>query len=248
MEWYYAENNERRGPVSDAEFNELIRSGRINAGTQVWRNGWAEWAPLGDRATLATATAETNGTAACIECRQVFPTSEMVQYEGSYICPACKPVFFQKLKEGIEPAREMDYAGFWIRFVAKFVDGILIGIPGWVIQFGLMAFVDTTDPNNGGIVMALMLGGWLASFALQFAYSTWMHGKFGATVGKMACGLRVVTATGGTISYGIAAARFFAEIVSAIILYIGYIMVGFDEEKRALHDRLCNTRVIRSRA
>lgn len=246
MEWYYAENNERRGPVSDAEFNELIRSGRISATTQVWRNGWADWAPLGDRAP--TATGETNGTAACVECRQTYPTTEMVQYEGSYVCPNCKPVFFQKVKEGIEPTPDMDYAGFWIRFVAKLVDGILIGIPGWIIQFGSMALVDTSNPDNGGVVAVLMIVGWLVSFALQFVYFTWMHGKFGATVGKMACGLRVVTASGAKITYGMAAARFFAELVSAIILYIGYIMAGFDEEKRALHDRLCNTRVIRSRA
>ena len=48
-------------------------------------------------------------------------------------------------------------AGFWIRFVAKFVDGILIGIPGRVLQFGSMALVDTANPDNSGIVMALML-------------------------------------------------------------------------------------------
>jgi uncharacterized RDD family membrane protein YckC len=58
----------------------------------------------------------------------------------------------------------------------------------------------------------------------------------------------VVTPSGGKINYGLACGRFFAEIASAMILYIGYIMVGFDEEKRALHDRICNTRVIRSRA
>jgi uncharacterized RDD family membrane protein YckC len=37
-------------------------------------------------------------------------------------------------------------------------------------------------------------------------------------------------------------------IVSGIILLIGYIMAGFDEEKRALHDRVCDTRVIYKRS
>ena len=247
MEWYYAENNERRGPVSDAELDGLIRAGRVTASTQVWRNGWENWAPLGERAML-TVSADANGTAACVECRQTFPTTEMVQYQGSYVCPNCKPVFFQKVKEGVEPRAEMDFGGFGIRFVAKLLDGIIVGIPGWVLQFGAMAFVDPNDPANQTLTMVLTCGGLLASFALQAAYSIWMHGKWGATVGKMACGLRVVTATGGTLTYGIATARFFSELVSGLIIYIGYIMAAFDDEKRTLHDRICNTRVIRSRA
>jgi uncharacterized RDD family membrane protein YckC len=89
--------------------------------------------------------------------------------------------------------------------------------------------------------------GWLISFALQIAYSVWMHGKFGATVGKMACGLRLVRANGTPVSYGLATGRFFAEFLSALLIYIGYIMAGFDEEKRTLHDRICNTRVIKTR-
>lgn len=246
MEWYYAENNERRGPVSDAEFNELIRTGRISASTHVWRSGWADWAPLGERPLVTTEPAD--GNAPCVECRQTYPTTEMVQYAGAFVCPNCKPLFFQKVKEGIEPARDMIYAGFWIRFLAKFVDGIIVGIPGWVLQFGAMAFVNPDDPDSANMGIVMMLVGWVISFALQIAYSTWMHGRFGATVGKMACGLRVVTASGGKIGYALACGRFFAEMVSGIILYVGYIMAGFDDEKRALHDRICNTRVIRSRA
>jgi uncharacterized RDD family membrane protein YckC len=247
MEWYYAENNERRGPVSDAELDSLIRAGRVTPSTQVWRNGWENWAPLGERAMLVAAS-DGNGAAACVECRQTFPTSEMVQYQGSYVCPNCKPVFFQKVKEGVAAAPGMDYAGFWIRFVAKLLDGIIVGVPGWILQFGAMALIDPNDPANQNLALVLTCGGVLASFGLQAVYSIWMHGKWGATVGKMACGLRVVTATGGQLTYGTATARFFAELVSGLILYIGYIMAGFDEEKRTLHDRICNTRVIRSRA
>lgn len=249
MEWYYAENNERQGPVTEAEFNELIRTGRITPATQVWRSGWESWMPLGESAAqpLAAGAAE----AACAECRQIFPTSEMVHYEGAWVCPTCKPVFFQKVKEGIEPGRQMRYAGFWLRFLAKFLDGVIVGIPGYILQFGAMAIVGATtgtEPGSDSIAIIAMLIGWFVSFALQIAYNTWMLGKWGATVGKMACGLRVVTASGGKISYGLACGRFFAEMVSGLILYIGYIMAAFDDEKRTLHDRICNTRVIITRA
>ena len=70
-------------------------------------------------------------------------------------------------------------------------------------------------------------------------------GRFGATPGKMACGLKVVMADGGKVTYLRALGRAFSEILSGIILYIGYIMAGFDDEKRALHDRICDTRVIK---
>ena len=60
----------------------------------------------------------------------------------------------------------------------------------------------------------------------------------------MACGLRVLTAEGGKLTYGRATGRAFAEILSGMICYIGYIIVGFDDQKRALHDHICSTRVI----
>lgn len=240
MQWYYAENNERRGPFSEGEFNELIRVGRIGPATQVWRDGWENWRPLGEAGMQA---GDSPGAARCVECGQTFPTSEMLAYQGVWVCPNCKPVFFQKVKEGIEPRGEMEYAGFWIRFVAKFVDGVIVGIPGYALQFGASAFLQ--DPN---MAMIALFVGWLISFALQLGYSVWLTGKYGATIGKMACGLRVVTPNGGKISYGVACGRFFAEILSGLILYIGYLMAAFDEEKRTLHDRICNTRVIRRRA
>jgi uncharacterized RDD family membrane protein YckC len=74
-----------------------------------------------------------------------------------------------------------------------------------------------------------------------------MLGRFGATLGKMACGLQVVTPYIDKITYMRALGRFFAEMVSYIILGIGYIMAAFDDEKRALHDRICSTRVVKKR-
>ena len=61
----------------------------------------------------------------------------------------------------------------------------------------------------------------------------------------MACGLRVIVSDGSKVSYWRAFGRYWAKILSGLILAIGYIMAGFDSEKRALHDHICNTRVIR---
>src|SRR5207237_3864453 len=109
-----------------------------------------------------------------------------------------------------------------------------------------LPFVSLTQ--NRSTALLGLAGSWGMGFLLRLAYSTFLVGKYGATLGKMACGLRVVTPTGGKVSYGVACGRFFAEILSGLLLCIGYIMVAFDEEKRGLHDRICNTRVIRANA
>jgi uncharacterized RDD family membrane protein YckC len=79
---------------------------------------------------------------------------------------------------------------------------------------------------------------------IAFAYETIFIWKYGATLGKMAVKIQVVTSEGGTLSYGRSVGRYFAKWVSNLTCLIGYIMAAFDEEKRALHDRICNTRVV----
>jgi uncharacterized RDD family membrane protein YckC len=84
----------------------------------------------------------------------------------------------------------------------------------------------------------------LISFALTIAYEVYFISTRGATLGKMALGLKVIRPDNGPISVGLALGRYLSKILSALILYIGFIMAGFDDEKRALHDRICETRVI----
>ena len=91
-----------------------------------------------------------------------------------------------------------------------------------------------------GTVLMLVL----AMLVLQVIYTTFFVGKFGGTPGKLALGLRIIRADGSRVSYGRAFGRFFAEILSGLILDIGYIMAAFDDEKRSLHDRICDTRVV----
>ena len=237
MDWFYIDGGERRGPVSETGLSELIRSGKIGSATLVWREGWSDWRKLGD----ANAVAPAEGTAGCVECGKFFPTSEMIQYEGSWVCATCKPIFFQKVKEGVPISRELAYAGFWIRFVAKFVDGIILQMINFA-QGILIGLTLRPDPNDATTAVFLSMG---ISFVIGAAYSIFFVGKFGATPGKMAVRLRIVTPSGGPVSYARACGRYFAEILSSIILLIGYIMAAFDDEKRALHDRICDTRVIR---
>ena len=87
----------------------------------------------------------------------------------------------------------------------------------------------------------------LVNIALGLAYEGYFVSTKGGTIGKLALGLQIIHVDGSRLTFTQAIGRYFARILSGIILYIGYMMAGWDEEKRALHDRLAGTRVIHTR-
>ena len=258
MNWYYADAGQQVGPISEAELEALAQSGKIQPSTLVWRDGLADWIPYGqikpgaapEPTGLPPAAAPTDEIV-CAECNKIFSKNSAIQYGGVWVCATCKPIFVQKLREGATLPGQggaLNYAGFWIRFGAKFVDG-LIFLVVLAIPIGFFIFANIKSAAQGGQggfgQVALQLGIQVAAIAVAVGYNTFFIGKYAATPGKMACGLKVVTADGGPVSYARAFGRAWAEQLSGMICYIGYIIAGFDKEKRALHDHICNTRVIR---
>jgi uncharacterized RDD family membrane protein YckC len=190
-----------------------------------------------------------SSVAVCSQCGRSFPADQVVRFEGRTICAACKPLFVQKLKEGVDLPTNLRYAGFWIRAAAKIIDGIILMVAQWILLIPLnLVFFSSVDLASENPHM----GPYFAMMGLQMAvgilipagYGTFFLGRFAATPGKMVCRLKVATPDGGQISYLRAFGRFWAEAVSSIILGIGYLMAAFDSEKRCLHDRICATRVI----
>ena len=134
------------------------------------------------------------------------------------------------------------YGGFWIRVVAYIIDGILLTIVYGIVArlLGIDVFEsDWRHYDPLGNLISLVIG-WLYFALLESS-------ERGATVGKMAMGLRVVTSDGQRLSFMNATGRYFAKILSAIILFIGFIMVAFTDKKRGLHDILAGTLVIKTR-
>lgn len=80
---------------------------------------------------------------------------------------------------------------------------------------------------------------------IMAGYFIVLEGGSGQTVGKKALNIRVLTADGDSIGYLKAFARYIGRIISAVILGIGFIMIAFDGEKRALHDRMIDSRVMK---
>ena len=60
----------------------------------------------------------------------------------------------------------------------------------------------------------------------------------------MVCDLRVTSADGSRISYGQALRRYLCELLSSLFFCAGFILVALNRQKCALHDFLCDTRVI----
>jgi len=257
-EWYFLAAGTQAGPISQAKFEEMLQTGLVTRQTPVWTDGLSTWVPYG---AIPADLPESGlgGFKSCSCCGRLVSTDNLLDFQSHRVCADCKPVYLQRLKEGLPPrfgsggvlAHAGNRAGFWIRVGAKMIDSFILWTFNSVVSVVLMlAFfgragrvMDPKDPDFLPLFLAL----YGALFAIQLgsaaSYNTWMVGRFGATVGKMACGLRVETPWGRP-GYGRAFGRYAAELVSGMMLGIGYLMVAFDPERRALHDRICNTWVI----
>ena len=190
----------------------------------------------------------------CSECGQPYASEDLVHFGAAAVCANCKPNYVQRMREGVVSSDSTGpvYAGFWRRFVAVVVDIILIWIVTIPINWGIMMmgwrYVPTIRDSGPLTLIFYSFWQWatLITVALELAYYVYFISQKGATIGKMLMGVKVVTATGGPVSVARAFARFFARYLSGLILWIGYIMAAFDDQKRALHDYICNTRVIRT--
>jgi uncharacterized RDD family membrane protein YckC len=197
------------------------------------------------------AVANGPGSGYCAECGRVFPLSELVAIGAVSICATCKPIHLQRLREGGYALGMVRYGGFWVRFVARMIDSFATSIISWIFQIPILFLLPTMltpgqDPSALLVPRTLAIFGFstLASLAVVMTYEIYFLSTRGATPGKMAFGLKVVRVDGSPLSRGLATGRYFATWVSGLTLLIGYIMAGFDDEKRALHDRICDTRVV----
>lgn len=119
-------------------------------------------------------------------------------------------------------------AGFWRRFAASLIDGIVIGV----------ALVLLT--------LAFKQGGYLVGLLAGVGYFVYLEGgPGGQTAGKAAMGIRVIDIdSGGSIGYLRAFVRYLGRIVSAIPLYLGYLWMLWDGERQCWHDKFANDVVI----
>jgi uncharacterized RDD family membrane protein YckC len=204
-----------------------------------------------------------DGIAFCSACGQPMVGFSVGQAVGAP--PAAAPggtVYAQPAQPGWQaPAAgsAVAYAGFWLRFVAAFIDGIVLWIP--LLPIFLFVFLgsfrnlsNVRDP----VELRAILGPKIVFMLLVLAVGSWLYwglmesSAWQATLGKKALGLLVTDLDGNRISFGKASGRFCAgRLVGAfpylggLYFFIDCLCIAFTERKQAIHDMIAGTLVMR---
>jgi len=251
-EWYFADGQDRQGPLSADDMRQRFQRGDITLATLVWREGFAQWAPLSeavDELQLQNLAAAASDLGSGIYLRGDYTaidngTAPLPGTGGGTYSPYTAPAAATGYANAaVVNGQDVVYAGFWKRYAAYFIDYILLT----VVTLPLSMIINLTGAGSGNesVQVALTLVVMLLSMVISIGYYAGFHAsRGGATLGKMAVGIKVVRGNGERISFLRAFCRYLATIVSSLILMIGFIMAAFTERKQALHDMMCDTLVV----
>lgn len=223
--WYFVKNGERTGPVERAELDARIAAGEVDGGTLVWRVGFSAW------------------TRACLVDELAVP-APLLSATPPPLPAATGASATSGLVQAVAAPR---FAGFGVRLLAKLIDGVLLYGIALLVERAVVGTVFNgvfPAPQDWEAFMRLLV--WTAPINTLIAvgYTAYFMARHEATPGKRMLGLRVVRANGGRVGTARVVGRYFAETLSTIIFFAGYVMAAFDDQKRSLHDYLCDTRVV----
>lgn len=145
------------------------------------------------------------------------------------------------------------YAGFWYRFLAMFIDNLLVGtVLGALWFFFFMAIALSTFGGGGKAPSepsAAMIGVILVMCVFYFIapllyFSLCESSRWQASIGKLAIGLKVTDVNGNRLSFLRALARYVAHFITNLTFAIGYIINVFTSRQQALHDLIVGTLVV----
>lgn len=276
-QWFYAQQGRQLGPVPLDTIRQMLATGALQPTDLVWRDGMSGWLPAHSVPELAPPAPQQPQQPYGYPQQQPgygqqpYPQQPQQPYGApqqgypqqpygqpqapyGYQAPGYpqQPGYGQVPVNYYTPTRP-PYSGFWLRFVAIIIDGIILGIlsiPIYLIAiFGMgVSFEELNEWDAGNasaqVTMAqLFING--ASIVISWLYAALMESSARqATLGKQAMGIIVTDEYGQRISFGKATGRYFGKIISYCICLIGFIMAGFTERKQALHDMMAGTLVI----
>lgn len=210
------------GPAALEEIKSWIRDGRVAASTQVWRSDRSAWSAA-DR------------------------YSEL-QPDLSDLYTSTQKMAAQRLRP----------VGFWARLGAYILDYLVLTViftlfwgpiaswKHWELLPPVVPQVlnDATIHQFRGQFTTWLNNALWVYYPIFLLYDVLLNGAFGATLGKMAIGAKILMIDGSPIGYWTAALRWMAARLSDFILFFGYLLIGVREDKRALHDLLAATKVV----
>jgi uncharacterized RDD family membrane protein YckC len=149
------------------------------------------------------------------------------------------------------------YGGFWIRLLAHLIDHVILGAIAAPLFFilvlpAIFRVINEAERNrepSPELIIAIVSSVFIyivLAFVGQWLYEALLtSSSWQGTIGKRVLRLKVVDEAGNRVGFGRATGRFFAKILSSWFLCIGFIMVGFTDRKRGLHDMLAATLVMK---
>lgn len=221
--YYVRAEGETLGPYEGRRIKEMVEQGRLSADSPIAKVGATEWSAIRDVPVFAS----------------LLPPALPGAIGGP---PGSLAV------AGVQGG--VRYAGFWIRLLAYIIDGIIVevavvlvsGIIGFLI--GIIAAARGMHETDQISAIAGGIGALIGLAMVVAYYVVFNSGRWQATPGKRVLGLHIITTSGKKVGGWLACGRYFAYIISSLPFCLGFMVIGWNEEKKGFHDMICNTRVI----
>ncbi|MBB3228014.1 putative RDD family membrane protein YckC [Luteibacter sp. Sphag1AF] len=231
-------DGERLGPYTEDEVRAGLRRATYHPHELGWYEGLADWAPLS----------------------QLFPGVTFIPDVNEATPPPVPPPFL-----GVTDEAQPEYAGFWLRFAAWFIDCLILLVPfalillsfGWPTALNEFTVNFRTNQTVAmtNYMMAMQSPAVVCALCAYLYYVGFEASRLQATPGKLAVGLRVTDLYGERISIQRSFARNAVRLISIpnigvlnLLQLVSYLMTGWTARKQGLHDMLAGTLVLRGRA
>lgn len=135
---------------------------------------------------------------------------------------------------------KFNHASFWGRFGAWIADQIITAPVYYILMILIAAAYPEFDQAEVELATFSAATGLFWIYFASFNSSSWQ-----ATPGKRLFGYKVTDLKGGQIDFATATKQHFATILSAIPLFVGFLMIIWTKRKQGLHDMLAKTIVIK---
>ncbi len=253
--WYYVDRHQQRqGPVDAEIIREAYRGGQIDGESLVWREGMSQWAPLKQFELEFDLEDEPSPLASAPT--MALPPTRYDAPAPAYASPYAPPMATVATDVDFDGgASDIVYAGFWRRFCALFVDGLLVATVNYAIFFvlllvfgmggGLLSGMENAASGLNGAMMGLQLSMYVIGLGISAGYFVLQESSEAqATLGKRLVGIKVTDLQGQRLSRLHALGRWASHLLCYFTLYIGYVMAAFTDRKQGLHDMVASTLVV----
>ena len=188
------------------------------------------------------------GVRRCARCGDAYCPNCLVTIGYQPYCATCKTEQLMDVRSGVDRTR-LVYAGFFARFGAQVIDGLIVVVPAYAIFTAVMLGIASALERQTALagLAPLIVSAYVPFFAFPLLYEALMLSlKNGQTLGKMALRLRVVRPDGSRITAADAWGRTLMRMLLGCVAIVDYIPYFFTAEKTTLHDMIAGTRVVES--